>query len=58
MGFVENSNDPDDLQAWCLECEKMFVREGSMTPAFLEFNSFVVVCVDCYAQLKARHLTH
>jgi hypothetical protein len=37
---------------------KKLLREGAMTPAFLEFNSFRVVYVDCYAQLKARHLTH
>jgi hypothetical protein len=26
VGFVENSDDPDDLQAWCDACEDLFVR--------------------------------
>ncbi len=55
VGFVENSNDPDDLQAWCLACEEMFVRDREMTPEFRAFNNFGLVCVECYAQLKARH---
>lgn len=24
-GFVENSTDPTDLQAWCHECEEKFL---------------------------------
>lgn len=55
VGFVENSDDPDDLQAWCAACEKMFISEGEMTEGFRAFNDFVLVCVDCYAELKARH---
>src|SRR5579859_4367265 len=30
VGFVENSSEPDDLQAWCDACEAMFERR---TPA-------------------------
>lgn len=33
LGFVENNPDPDDLQAWCDDCERMYVRERSMTEA-------------------------
>ena len=55
VGFVENSGDPSDLQAWCDECEEFFVREGEKTEAFVRFNDFAVVCVDCYASMKARH---
>ena len=54
VGFVENSADPQDLQAWCDQCEAFFVREGEMTEAFKSFNDFRVVCSDCYAQIKAR----
>src|SRR4051794_12109485 len=50
LGFVENSSDPDDLQAWCEACEEMFLREGDKTEAFLKFNNFALVCVDCYAR--------
>jgi len=55
VGFIENSDDPDDLQAWCDDCEILFLREGDKTEAFLQFNSFAVVCVDCYASMKASH---
>jgi len=55
VGFVENSNDPNDLQAWCNDCEDLFLREGDKTETFLKFNNFAVVCVDCYAWMKASH---
>jgi hypothetical protein len=55
VGFVENSTDPDDLQAWCDDCESLFLREGGKTESFRAFNAFGVVCVDCYARLRAHH---
>ncbi len=55
VGFVENSPDPDDLQAWCDDCEQMFLREKELTPAFREFNDFAVVCEACYARIKKLH---
>jgi len=55
-GFVENSDDPNDLQAWCGKCEKVFLLEGDMTDAFRQFNGMVIVCVVCYADAKAFHL--
>ena len=55
VGFVENSDDPSDLQAWCEDCEAMFLKEGDMTEAFRAFNRMAVVCVDCYRELKDRH---
>jgi hypothetical protein len=55
VGFVENSSDPDDLQAWCESCEEFFLREGEMTKAFRAFNDMHVVCDLCYASLKERH---
>lgn len=54
-GFVENSDDPNDLQAWCHACEEKFQIEGEMTDAFREFNGMVVVCVVCYDSAKDRH---
>lgn len=54
-GFVENSSDPDDLQAWCGRCEAMFEQEGGMTKAFKEFVGMAVVCVECYQEAKTRH---
>ncbi len=55
VGFVENSSDPDDLQAWCDLCEAKFLEEGDKTDAFLAFNRFAVVCIECYARLKRQH---
>ena len=55
LGFVENSSDPDDLQAWCDACEDLFVREQGLTEAFRQFCDFAVVCTGCYAQLKTLH---
>ena len=55
VGFIENSSDLQDLQAWCAKCEAMFLREGDKTEAFRKFNRMAIVCVVCYQDLKARH---
>jgi hypothetical protein len=55
VGFVENSSDPNDLQAWCAECEEMFLLEQDKTPAFCEFNRMTIVCDLCYESLKEKH---
>jgi hypothetical protein len=55
VGFVENSSDPADLQAWCAACEQVFLAEGDKTPRFLEFNQMALVCDLCYSNLKDRH---
>ena len=55
LGFVENSSDPLDLQAWCSACEAKFLEEGDMTQEFREFNDMHLVCDFCYATIKARH---
>lgn len=55
VGFVENSSDPEDLQAWCSACESMFLSEGDKTERFRRFNDFAVVCDLCYAALKEKH---
>jgi len=55
VGFVENSSDPNDLQAWCDACERMFLSEGDKTPSFREFNQMALVCDICYATFKVRH---
>ena len=51
-GFIENNDDPHDLQAWCYACEDLFEQEGGMTDTFREFNGMAVVCVTCYAEAK------
>jgi hypothetical protein len=55
VGFIENSSDPDDLQAWCDACEEEFAREEGLTPAFEAFNDRAIVCDICYQELKERH---
>lgn len=52
QGFVENSSQPEDLQAWCGACESFFEREGGMTEAFRAFNNFAIVCTACYREIK------
>lgn len=54
VGFVENSSDPDDLQAWCDACEQCFEEEQGLTPVFREFTQMRVVCDFCYAAIKER----
>lgn len=54
-GFIENSSDPHDLQAWCHWCEEKFEQEGGMTDAFRAFNGVAIVCIVCYREAKARH---
>lgn len=54
VGFVENNDDPDDLQAWCEKCERMYLAEGK-SERFIAFNDFKLVCAGCYAAIKRRH---
>ena len=55
LGVVENSDDPNDLQAWCYLCEERYEQEGGMTDAFRKFNGMTLVCVACYGDAKLRH---
>ena len=55
VGFVENSDDPQDLQAWCDACEALFLQEDGMTETFMQFCDAGVVCTDCYQLFKQRH---
>ena len=55
VGFVENSTDPNDQQAWCDECERCFLSERDMSEEFRKFNHFAIVCISCYADLRALH---
>jgi hypothetical protein len=55
LGFVENSSDPEDLQGWCDDCERMYAQEGDRTPAFKAFHKMVVVCDRCYRRIRKRH---
>ena len=54
-GFIENCDDPNDLQAWCHLCEVKYEQEGGMTETFKNFNAMAIVCVVCYEEARARH---
>jgi hypothetical protein len=54
-GFIENSSEPDDQQAWCDACEALYVSEESMPERLRTVNDFAVVCVGCYDRLKQLH---
>jgi hypothetical protein len=55
VGFIENSSDPNDLQAWCYLCEEKFQQEDGLTEGFKAFNDMSVVCIVCYNEAKSRH---
>lgn len=54
-GFVENSSEPGDKQAWCLECEALFLEEGELTETFRKFNDMALVCEACYEIIRSRN---
>lgn len=54
-GFIENCDDPNNLQAWCYLCEEKFQQEGDITDVFKEFHGMAIVCVVCYGEAKSRH---
>ena len=55
IGFIENSDAPDDKQAWCYACELVYSQEQERTDRFDAFCDFVVVCMSCYDEIKAHH---
>lgn len=55
LGFIENSSEPGDLQAWCYACEHVFLQEEDKTNRFLQFCDFSLVCEECYKSIKAAH---
>jgi hypothetical protein len=54
VGFIENSSEPNDLQAWCSKCEAVYEEDG-MTEKFRAFNKMSVVCVNCYEKSADYH---
>ncbi len=58
LGFIENSADPQDLQAWCFACEYVFLQEEDKTETFRKFCNPAIVCSQCYEDIKAVHDFH
>ncbi|MCL1961120.1 MAG: hypothetical protein FWG56_04975 [Desulfovibrionaceae bacterium] len=55
LGFVENSNDPENKQGWCYACELVYLQEEDKTARFRAFTHHTVVCSDCYDKIKKHH---
>ena len=55
LGFVENSDDPNDLQGWCFACEHVFLQEQDKTECFRSFCQHTIVCSSCYEEIKRFH---
>lgn len=55
MGFIENSDDPDNKQGWCYACELVYLQEGDKTQRFRAFTQHAVVCSQCYDEIKSHH---
>jgi hypothetical protein len=55
LGFIENSDDPENKQGWCYACELVYLQEEDKTERFRAFNHHAVVCCLCYDQIKAHH---
>ena len=55
LGFIENSSESDDLQAWCFACEFLFLSEQDRTDVFRRFCNYAIVCCECYQNIRLRH---
>ena len=55
LGFVENSSVHGDYQAWCNDCENLYLKEQERTDKFKAFCDFAIVCEDCYMEIKNIH---
>lgn len=55
LGFIENSDDPDNKQGWCYACEFVYLQEEDKTERFVAFTDLAVVCSQCYDRIKAHH---
>jgi len=55
LGFIENSSDPNNLQAWCYACEYVFLQEEDKTEKFIKFTYHSMVCSQCYEEIKSFH---
>jgi len=55
LGFIENSDDPNNKQGWCYACELVYLQEEDKTERFRSFTHHAVVCSQCYDEIKAHH---
>jgi hypothetical protein len=45
-----------DFLAWCNECEKVRVEEGSLDGKCWEQGKFKIVCEKCYFKIKESNI--
>jgi len=61
-GFHEaiDSDEPieldDNYQAWCDDCERLWLQEEELSDTFKAFADMKVVCEECYFKIKDRNL--
>lgn len=55
-GFIENTDDPHNLRAWCQQCDDKFMEKGGMTEALKAFNDMRTICVTCHLKARQRHI--
>lgn len=55
LGFVENSDDPENKQGWCYACELVYLQEEDKTERFRSFTHHAVICPNCYDEIKSHH---
>ncbi|HEX2872559.1 MAG TPA: hypothetical protein VHP33_14920, partial [Polyangiaceae bacterium] len=52
IGFVQPSpRDKNSRQAWCRECDAMFLREGQWNDVSEAFAKVTMICADCFDSL-------
>jgi len=55
LGFVENSDDPENKQGWCYACELVYLQEEDKSARFRAFTHHTIVCFSCYDKIKKHH---
>lgn len=55
LGFIENSSESYDRQAWCYACEFVFRTQQDRTDLFTRFCNYAIVCSDCYENIRLAH---
>ena len=55
VGFVENVDDPNNLQAWCGDCDALMMQTGHWTEEAEVVAGIKIVCRRCYANIRRRN---
>ena len=55
IGFNEPSPLGDEPQAWCAECDTVYLDEGEWNDVSEGFAGVTLICSGCFADLKQTH---